>query len=128
MKITSVRIKMLNTTGTKLVGVVSLTFDDMIVIHDIKILQSSEEMFLAMPSKALNAGGFKDVAHPINAEVRKSLERIIFKAYDYCKNMEHLRARFDVSEDFTGSLLEENFEDLTLVIENRPAETSDEAE
>ena len=54
MKITSLRIRTLKNTGNKMQGVASITLDNMIAIHDIKILRNSDGLFLAMPSKTVN--------------------------------------------------------------------------
>ena len=70
MIITAVRIKRMENTGSKLKGIASITLDNMIVIHDIRILEGNSARFLAMPSKAVRAGVFKDIVHPISSEVR----------------------------------------------------------
>lgn len=81
MIITAVQIRRMENTGTKLRGIVSITLDNMIVIHDIKILQNGEDMFLAMPSRSIKSNTFKDIVHPINSDVRQVFERIVFDAY-----------------------------------------------
>lgn len=85
MRITDVRIRKLP-EDSKLKAVVSVTFDDQIVIHDIKIIEGAESIFVAMPSRKLPNGEFKDIAHPINAETRKELEEAIFKQYNLVLN------------------------------------------
>ena len=70
MMITDVRIRKLP-EDSKLKAVASVTFDNQIVIHDIKIIEGAEALFIAMPSRKLPNGEFKDIAHPINAETRK---------------------------------------------------------
>lgn len=82
MIITAVQIKRMENTGTKLKGIASITLDNMIVIHDIRILEGNSARFLAMPSKAVRAGVFKDIVHPISSEVRIAFERIIFFVFD----------------------------------------------
>lgn len=114
MKITSIRIRTLGNTGNKMVGLVSLTLENMIAIHDIKILKNQEEPFLAMPSRPTKAGTYKDVVHPINAEVRDSIERIVFSAYKYCLGENIGNAQFDLKTDFYGVLTEQAFEDFIL--------------
>lgn len=64
-------------------GIVSINLDNMIAIHDIKILQNNDDLFLAMPNRNTKAGGFKDSVHPINAEVREAVERIILVHTDF---------------------------------------------
>lgn len=81
MRITDVRLRILQGEN-KLKAVVSVTFDDQIVIHDIKVIEGTDSLFIAMPSRKLPSGEFKDIAHPINAESRKELEEVIFEKYN----------------------------------------------
>lgn len=81
MNITDVKIRKINTDG-KMKAVVSVTFDDMFVVHDIKIIDGQNGLFIAMPSRKVGDTGFRDIAHPINAEARSKLQEIIFKAYE----------------------------------------------
>lgn len=115
MKITSLRIRILKNTGNKMQGVASITLDNMIVIHDIKILKNKEELFLAMPSKKVKPGTFKDLVHPINAPVRDAIERILFAAYRVCLENNHGNAQFDVFAEFNETLFEQTFSDFYLV-------------
>lgn len=63
-------------------AVVSVTFDDAIVIHDIKVIEGQDKLFIAMPSRKTPDGVFKDIAHPINAEMRESLQSAILSKYE----------------------------------------------
>lgn len=63
-------------------AVVSVTFDNAIVIHDIKIIDGQEKLFIAMPSRKTPDGEFKDIAHPINAQMREYLEHAILEKYE----------------------------------------------
>lgn len=82
MIITAVQLKLLFDTGTKLRAIANLTFDDMLVVHDIKVLQNNDELFLAMPSKSKKTSGFQDIVHPINRDTRTAIENIIFAVYN----------------------------------------------
>ena len=81
MEITDVRIRKLPSEG-KMKAIVSVTFDDEIVIHDIKIIEGTDSLFIAMPSRKLANGEFRDIAHPINAESRKKVEDAVFAKYE----------------------------------------------
>ncbi|WP_138158977.1 septation regulator SpoVG [Peptoniphilus catoniae] len=81
MNITDVRIRKLPDEG-KMKAIVSVTFDDQIVIHDIKIIEGAESLFIAMPSRKLPNGEFRDIAHPINSETRKLVEDAVFAKYE----------------------------------------------
>ena len=81
MKITDVRIRLVNTEDNKLKAVASVTIDDCFVIHDIKVIESAEGAFIAMPSRKTNDGEYKDIAHPLNTETREILKHAILSAY-----------------------------------------------
>ncbi len=81
MEITDVRIRKVNADG-KMKAVVSVTFDNQFVVHDIKIIDGQNGMFIAMPSRKTPAGEFKDIAHPINSETRDVLQQAIFQEYE----------------------------------------------
>lgn len=107
MLITVIKIRKFKDTQTRLLGVADITLDDMIVIHDIKILKSSEGMFLAMPSRILKNNTFKDVVHPINKEVRAVFERLIFDAYAEADLHMYAQLSLKLSNDEINSLYEE---------------------
>ncbi|KDR94246.1 stage V sporulation protein G [Peptoclostridium litorale DSM 5388] len=87
MNITDIRVRKVIEDG-KMKGVVSVTFDDAFVVHDIKIIEGKSGFFVAMPSKKLAEGGFKDIAHPINVEMRTELQDAILRAYDEAKSIQ----------------------------------------
>lgn len=80
MKITDVRVRKLTDEG-KMKCIVSLTFDNLFVVHDIKVIEGHNGLFIAMPSRKIGEGNFRDIAHPINAEMRQMLEDEVLKAY-----------------------------------------------
>ena len=81
MNITDVRVTIINKENSKLKAVVSITIDNALAVHDIKIIEGSESVFISMPSKKVNENEYKNVVHPINAEVREELTNVILKAY-----------------------------------------------
>ncbi len=81
MEITDIRIKRVASEG-KMKAVVSVTFDNAFVVHDIKIIEGQEKLFTAMPSRRTPENEFKDIAHPINSEMREALEREIIARYN----------------------------------------------
>lgn len=80
MKITDVRIRKINIEG-KMKAIASVTFDDAFVVHDIKVIEGEDKLFVAMPSKRLTDGVFKDIAHPINGEMRDAVSVAILDKY-----------------------------------------------
>ena len=80
MKITDIRIRKINATG-KMKAIVSVTFDDMFVVHDMKVIEGTSGLFIAMPSRKTPGGEYKDIAHPINSETRDMIQRVILEEY-----------------------------------------------
>lgn len=87
MLITAIQIRRIDNSRTKMQGIVTVILDEMIAIHDIKVLKNGESMFLAMPNRATKSNTFKDVVHPINSDVRTVFERLVFAAYEIADNM-----------------------------------------
>ena len=81
MNITDVRIRKIAADG-KLKAVVSVTFDDEFVVHDIKIIEGQNGLFIAMPSKKMGETDFRDIAHPIVSEARNKIRDVIFAEYE----------------------------------------------
>lgn len=80
MNISEIKVRRLIPEG-KLRGIVSITIDDVLAIHDIKIVQGEERLFVAMPSRRDENGLFRDIVHPINAATRREVEQEILSAY-----------------------------------------------
>ena len=80
MEITDVKVRKIS-TGGRMKAIVSVTFDEAFVVHDIKVIEGQEKLFIAMPSRKTPDGEFKDIAHPIHSGMREELERRIFEAY-----------------------------------------------
>ena len=81
MQITDVRVRKIEKEG-KMRAVASITFDNEFVVHDIKVIESKNGLFIAMPSRKTPEGEFKDVAHPINAEVRAVIQEAVLGKYE----------------------------------------------
>lgn len=68
-------------------AVVSVTFDNELALHDVKIVSSGDKTFVVMPAKKNPSGEFRDIVHPINARARAAIESAVLKAYeDHIKN------------------------------------------
>lgn len=81
MDITDVKIRKIMSEG-RLRAVVSITLENMIAVHDIKIVQGDERLFVAMPSRKDENGVFRDIVHPISPAARKLIEDSILEAYE----------------------------------------------
>lgn len=82
MKITSVNVRKIEKEGSRMKGIASVLLDDSFAVHDIRIIEGEKGLFIAMPSKKTPTGDYRDIAHPINPEVRSMFEEAILKAYD----------------------------------------------
>lgn len=80
MNITEVKIYLAQ--EEKLKAYVTITIDNAFIVRDLKIIQGTSGLFIAMPAKRRKDGSFQDVAHPLNQDVRARLEEQIFKAYE----------------------------------------------
>lgn len=85
MQVTDVRIRKINSDEGKMKAIVSVTFDNEFVVHDIKIIEGMNGLFIAMPSRKMGEGDFRDIAHPINSETRNKLQEAIFAEYEKVK-------------------------------------------
>lgn len=80
MQITDVRVRKVNDEG-KMKAIASVTFDDEFVVHDIKIIEGQNGLFIAMPSRKMDEGDFRDIAHPLLSETRNKIKDAIFAEY-----------------------------------------------
>ena len=80
MKVTDIRVRKLS-SESKMKAAVSITIDDVFVIHDIKVIEGDKGIFIAMPSKKGSDGEYRDIAHPINSDTRSELQTMIISAY-----------------------------------------------
>ena len=81
MKVTSVKVKKIEKENSRMKGIAEILLDDMIAIHDIRIISGDNGLFVAMPSRKTPTGGYRDIAHPINPEVRAMFQDKILEAY-----------------------------------------------
>lgn len=81
MLITDIRIRKVNTEG-RMKAIVSVTFDDAFAVHDIKVVEGEKGLFVAMPSKRMPDGEYKDIAHPISSATREMIQTAVLKEYE----------------------------------------------
>ena len=105
MKVTDVRIRKITSEG-KMKAVVSVTFDDQFVVHDIKIIEGQNGPFIAMPSRKMGEGDFRDIAHPINSDTRGMIQEAIFSRY------EEIEAQEAAEEEAKAEMIGESEEEV----------------
>ena len=81
MTITDVRVRKIAKDG-KMKAIVSVTFDNEFVVHDIKVIEGEKGLFIAMPSRKTADGEYRDIAHPINSDTRQQLQEMILNEYE----------------------------------------------
>ncbi len=92
MTITNVRVKLLRKRDGKLKAVASIVIDDVFVVHDIKVIQTTDDCFVVMPSRKGPDGEYRDVAHPLNSEVRENIKTLVINEYNRLLAEEEVRA------------------------------------
>lgn len=80
MKITEVKVFPVNEDRLK--AYVSITIENCFVVRDLKVIQGTNGLFVAMPSKKRKDGQFRDIAHPLNQETRATIEDMVFDAFE----------------------------------------------
>ncbi|MBR4261936.1 MAG: septation regulator SpoVG [Bacilli bacterium] len=88
MKITSVNVRKINKDSSRMKGIASILLDDSFAVHDIRIIEGDNGLFIAMPSRKTATGGYRDIAHPINPETRAMFEKAILDAYETAEDPE----------------------------------------
>lgn len=81
MKVTDVRLRKIQTDG-RMKALVSITLDEAFVLHDLRVIEGNSGLFVAMPSKRTPDGEFRDIAHPINSDMRQEIQDAVMKVYD----------------------------------------------
>ena len=90
MDITDVKLRHVN-VEEKIKAIVSVTFENCFVIHDIKIIAGEQGSFVAMPSRRISEGRYRDIAHPINSQMRKRIEAAVFDVFNsYIESNENI--------------------------------------
>lgn len=108
MEITNIRVRKLFPDG-KMKMIVSVTFDDAFVIHEIKVVEGSNGLFVAMPSRRNINGEFRDIAHPISKAAREMIQTEVMSAYQQALD-EFVTASVSLGN---SDYLESNFEELS---------------
>ncbi|BAH18621.1 septation regulator SpoVG [Macrococcoides caseolyticum] len=109
MKVTDVRMRKL-VTDSRMKALASITLDEAFVIHDLRVIDGNNGLFVAMPSKRTSDGEFRDIAHPINSEMRQEIQEAVMKVYDETEAVEP----GTIATSEVSSQLEESDSDKTL--------------
>ena len=102
MNITDIKIRKVY-SESRLRALVSVTFDNVFAVHDIKVIDGPQRLFVAMPSRRDEQGVFRDICHPITSLAREELERSI--VYAYQQHMQENPVKFEEKEDHRPEVL-----------------------
>jgi len=80
MQITNVALRAVSMN--KVCAIASIVIDEAFVIHDLRIVNGDKGLFVAMPSRKLPNGDFRDICHPINSQARDEIQRIVLEQFD----------------------------------------------
>jgi len=126
VEITDVRLRKIETEG-KLRAYVSITFDDSFVVHDLRVIDGNKGMFVAMPSKRLPNGDHKDIAHPINTEIREKIQNAVLDVYNReLEEAPQVKVEPKVEEEVEESKVEEEVEEVEETATEEEAEKKEE--
>lgn len=81
VEVTDVRLRRVSAEG-KMRAIASITFNEEFVVHDVRIIDGNNGLFVAMPSKRTAEGEFRDIAHPINSTTREKIQAAVLKEYE----------------------------------------------
>lgn len=87
MQITDVRLRKVNTEG-RMKAIASITIDHEFVIHDIRVIDGNNGLFVAMPSKRTPDGEFRDIAHPISSETRQKIQTAVLDVFNRAEDVQ----------------------------------------
>ena len=82
LNITDIRVRLVEKEEVKLKAVVSMTIEGCFVVHEIKVIESANGLFVAMPRRMKPDGEYKDIAHPIDTPTRQAVDKAILEAYE----------------------------------------------
>ena len=82
MKVTTVNVKKIEKENSRMKGIASILLDDLIAIHDIRIISGDNGLFVAMPSRKTATGDYRDIVHPISQEGREMIENAILEEFN----------------------------------------------
>ncbi|MGI5084708.1 septation regulator SpoVG [Treponema putidum] len=81
MEITEVRIQRVS-LGNSLKAYANITFDDCFVLHNVRVIEGNNGLYIGMPSRKLSNGEFRNIAHPITADFRDKMTKAVLETYE----------------------------------------------
>lgn len=97
MEITDIRVRRI-CDEDKMKAIVSITMDGEFAVHDIKLIDGANGLFIAMPSKKLGKGEFRDIAHPLSSTTREKIKTAVFAEYNRVKEILESNPEMELSD------------------------------
>ena len=94
MQITDIKIRKFFDEGP-MKAIASVTFDNCLAVHDVKVIYARERFFIVMPSRKNPDGSYRDIVHPINSDFRRELEEAVIDAY----HVQLVAAEHDIEDE-----------------------------
>lgn len=88
MQITDIRVRKVTTPEGKLKAYCSMVFDDMFVLHEVRVVEGAHGLFVAMPRRKTSEGEYKDLAHPITSDAREMIQKAVLEAFQELETKE----------------------------------------
>lgn len=82
MKISDIRVRLVENAENKTRAVASFTIEDCFIIHDIRVIEGQKGLFVAMPRRKTSTGDYKDIVHPADTPTRHKIETAVLEAYN----------------------------------------------
>lgn len=101
MKITEVKIYPAKESGTRLKAYATIVFENAFIVRDLKVIEGEKGLFVSMPSRRRKDGSFRDIAHPLNGDMRKHIEESIINEYKSLEKSGRLNAAGPESDDYS---------------------------
>lgn len=117
LEVTEVRVRPFSKEDEKLKAFATITFNDCFIVSDLKIIKGKKGLFVAMPSRKMKDGTFRDIAHPLNNETRGMIEKQVLAAYEEAltRSINEIKSEIDtnLNKESGDSLSDELKSDLT---------------
>jgi stage V sporulation protein G len=126
MNITKVSVRQVDMNKVK--AIASITIDDDFVVHDLRVVEGERGLFVAMPSRKLPSGNFRDVAHPINSETREMIQNVVLEEYRRFLETSQGREVSQGTSSESSKISDEEFSSTSNDILSEPPEPDESSE
>ena len=112
LEVTEVRVRPFSKDDEKLKAFATITLNDCFIVSDLKIIKGNKGLFVAMPSRKMKDGTFRDIAHPLNNETRNMIEKEVLAAYEEALTRSINEIKSDIETKVTEELTVDDLNDV----------------